>query len=593
MQTNTKRELEEMNAAPKGFVTKWIPSEKVAEGKWKGGFGFVRLGGESVFVHTSVINLCDTEVVTKDFSRKTLVVYATEKTEKGPSATRAATLGWHEKHIAELQDKLRQQEEDRLLEERTRTEVEKFGEKSIEDFFEEIERDPKKCHDPYDEVSLTEGRYSLEAKIADTSVQVRSFENGLTVRISFTAIVSAASTTPRVFIGEVGRRRFSFLDTGLHYAAEIRKGNPLKDAVMALYKADGKKKEDDERQRQLEGVRRGLELVGIADLVDPAEVLKDCKNAGNSFPVLSQSYGEESPMIGALRWWRARRKALVEKILDDKAATFGVETVRRWVERSTWDSSYYARNDDSDNLYCGSGVGEYVGGGERTERHRWVSEIAQRVAEADNASGNRMDINPAVEEELLRHLRTEDNSELGRGDWAKEEKLFLPESRLRLARKRIADWIRLWRKEGPKNWGEWRKPPEVKDPPLAQKIEDLFLNLKERALVKQGVEKELARQAAIDSAEERRILDLAKVRKNWREMLLCTPRQLRSLHEEALGLMQRIRAAQNRAEGLAGPRKWEMRHQAEAEATARKAKEDARFMTGGAWSTLNDLKLNK
>ncbi len=581
MQTNTKTELDEISSAPKCQVLDWNPTK---------GFGFVRVKGERAFVHISDVSPWHARGA--DLNGKILVVYSTEPDSKGPRVKEAATLEWHEKRLAELREKFKREEEARALEARVRAELPEFAARRLEDLFDMIEGDAARLS--FHEASLSEGLFQLRSNPTAKSVQAISFgADHLRVRISFTAVVLAEHVSPHISIGEVGRRRFSYVAEGLHHASRLRNGNPLKARIMAFYEADEERKKEEKYQHQLAGVRKGLEFAGIADLVNPEEVLKSWPTAGDSFACINQEYDEKEPMLVAKRWFRDKRRAEIERILDEQAGALGVETVRRWVTEMRWDPNY------DDELYGGDGMkglGGYVGGGERSERHKWSSQIIQRVFEADNAAGNRLDLAPAIEAELLAYLKAEDDAEIAKGGFAREANLKLPESRIRFARKRIGEWASSWMSNGGKDvWQRWITPPQVADEAVAKKADQLFIALKARALRKEGVEKEAARLAAENPAEEYRVRSIARVHRDWKELSRQSPRRVsRDLHPDAMALLEEMRAHRNVADHQHSQEIGQADGADEACQAAQEIEEARdRFLTGDAWRALDGLSLKK
>lgn len=119
------------------------------------------------------------------------------------------------------------------------------------------------------------------------------------------------------------------------------------------------------------------------------------------------------------------------------------------------------------------------------------------------------------------------------------------------------------------------------------------IRLKEAAKVEElrrcGLREEEARRAAADKAEERRLLSIVTVRKNWRAMLRWVQASggYRALHPDAQALLERIRSAQDRAAEL---RRANQPRRAVAE-VKRKESEKSGFLSKGAWGALDDLKL--
>lgn len=599
--TQKQKQLAEMQAASKHLITKWIPTE-VSGRERKGGFGFIRDNGESVFVHISSISSCsDEEIGNKDLTNFVLVVYSIEPVSKGLSVTKAATLKRHEQRLAELREDVLREEEARNLKMRTQDAVADLSVRRLEELFAGIESNPRKFFEACPKPVIREGDYSLDPGMDNryVSAQVVSLGETLTVKVFFTVYVGAVCEKPRVYIACEEKREFSFIAEGFKFANLISRDDPLREAAIRLRDFRRQQYQEAQYTREISIICKGLLLAGITDLVDPYEPFADVYASGFHFLDMDRDSSTGEPILSALKWFRQKRKAEIENLLDSRAAELSVETAKRWIEPAYWDSSYDNEANGGDGL---KGWGNFVGGGPRSQRYSWAIDIVEKVVAADNVASNRLDISAMTEYEFLEYLKAQDANELCRGDWAREENLKLPQSRTLFTRGRIAAWIRSWRKEGPRTWREWRKPPEINDIDLAKKAETIFISLKERTLRKEGVKKELARKAAENAVEEKKILDLAKVRKNWREMLSLSQRSLRGLNPEAFKLLEKIRVAQQRADMLAGPRRWE-REQIERDKAAEKAREQdeqrlakermesARFMTGSAWNALDGLKL--
>lgn len=581
-----------MQAAIRCLVLKWVPTEKISERKSKGGYGFVRVNGERAFVHASAVD-SDFEEDTRDLSGKTLVVYSTETTEKGLSVVRAETLKQHQQSLESLREEMEREESKHKKISDRKSELERFVLERGEEIFRTTEINPAKECNTYSQTVIDEDGCQLSLKVLHQVVTVVSIDAKLIVKVSYTATLFARANGKGIPYMEIPfeglpKREFSFEAEGVHWANDVAKDDPLRSSAIALCEAERLRAEQERYDRQLAGVREGLELAGIADLVDPEEVLKGWPNAGDLFSRVSQQYRESEPMIESLRWFRTRRKKLIEVTLDELSESkFGVTSLKTWYEAPTYDR--YA-DSGGDGM---KGPGAYVGGGVKSKREKWATEIVEKVVSADNAAVNRLDLLSLIEEELLTYFKTEDEKILN-SPWVKEKDIVLPESKVCYARKCLANWIREWRVEGPKTlWGEWRKPPQVGDPSMVQKAEEIFIRLKASALRKEGVERELAQKAAENAVEEKRLLDIATVRKDWRQMLTWNHRSLQGLHKEAIVLLEKIRVAQQRADNLAGPRLWEREKSLQKESLARVEQEKARFITGNTWGALDSLNLDK
>ena len=166
-----------------------------------------------------------------------------------------------------------------------------------------------------------------------------------------------------------------------------------------------------------------------------------------------------------------------------------------------------------------------------------------------------------------------------------------------LERQAIAKWLRYCRKEGIRHYREWRNPPAVKNPKLAEFVSKIFVELKEKQLCIDGLKAEEARKAAEHAEQEKRIVDLAKVRKDWREMLKLRRRSTSDLHEDAQALLEKIRTAQDKANYIAFPRKEAIRYEQEQrrarEEAQRQKTEKDKFLNKTTWGALDSLNLKE
>ncbi|MDO8623946.1 MAG: hypothetical protein Q7R54_01190 [bacterium] len=343
-----------------------------------------------------------------------------------------------------------------------------------------------------------------------------------------------------------------------------------------------------EQHRQLAGVYQGLLLAGIADLVEPREVLKGWDRAGNYFPTPDATTGE----LHALRWYRERREAEVRHIFAAACDEAKVEYQKVWYEEASYDPEYYCRHDDSDNLYCGSSTGEYVGGGSRSKDFPWFIEAVVRIQAIDKAAGFRADLSALVAGELRLQMETLDTESLSRWAWAAEDKIFLPQNKTKHARKRIAVWLRECRKHGAQMFREWRQPPQgISNSELSAKAQALFVKIKVRELRLVGLREEEAKVAARSASEERKFRDVVSVRKDWETMLRWRSASggYRGLHPEAQALLEEMRGKQGE---LREQSRLSEQLRAEEEAREKQAeKEGFLGAKAGVWGALNGLKL--
>ncbi len=310
---------------------------------------------------------------------------------------------------------------------------------------------------------------------------------------------------------------------------------------------------DAELQRQLAGVRQGLTLAGIADLVDPEEVLKTWSSAGNYFATPDATSGE----LHALRWYRERREIKAIHLMDGACAKVGIETGRSWDEAPTWDPNYDNEAHGGDGM---SGPGNYVGGGSRFKRYQWSEEAIGRIQTADKAAGFRADLDALVASELHRHMAVLDAETLGGSKlpWATEDKIFLLENKEKL-----------------------------------RQIQAENARLKEEAKVEElrrrGLQEDEARLAAKSADEERRLLSIASVRTSWQTMLDWVPasRAYRGLHPDAKALLEEMRGMQGE---LLEQAHLEKQRRADEEARRVKA-EKSGFLGKGIWDKLDGLDL--
>lgn len=107
-----------------------------------------------------------------------------------------------------------------------------------------------------------------------------------------------------------------------------------------------------------------------------------------------------------------------------------------------------------------------------------------------------------------------------------------------------------------------------------------------------GIREEEVRIAAQNAEEERRLRNIALVRKNWRTMLSWTPHSgsYRGLHAEAKVMLERIRCAHTTAQKLFHLNGGEVRLAEEA-ARKKQTEKDKFLGQANVWDALNGLKL--
>jgi len=305
------------------------------------------------------------------------------------------------------------------------------------------------------------------------------------------------------------------------------------------------------------GVWQGLVLAGLDGLISPDEPLKDWPSAGAHFPLPHYSRTDK---LCAWVWYAERRQVEATGLLTEAAQSAGIEYQKTWYEAPSWDPNYYSRNDDSDNIYCGSSCGEYVGGGIRSAPLLWFTEALQRISAADEAANLRADLPSLVVAELKRQMEILDSETLSETNlpWAEESKLHLPESK---------EKIRAIRSE------EARIKKDARVEELRQR----------------GLREEDARLAAQNAEEEKRLLDLAKVRQDWARMLNWLPGSggYRGLHPEAQALLEEMRKKESELREAA----WKLEQKRAEEQARKKQAEKESFLGKGAWDALNGLKL--
>lgn len=341
-----------------------------------------------------------------------------------------------------------------------------------------------------------------------------------------------------------------------------------------------------EKHRQAFGVLRGLQLAGIADLVEPEEVLKDWPTAGNYFPEPHWGPQHKGELCASV-WFAERRGREVYQLLAEACGTAGVEYQRVWYEAPSWDPNYDNEAHGGDGM---KGPGNYVGGGQRSKDFPWFVEAVERIQAADKAASFRADLAVLVAGELRRQMEVLDAEALSRWAWVDEAKIHLPENKAKHARKRIAAWLRECRKHGAQLLREWRQPPSgISDPTLAAKVQTLFVKIKERKLRLAGLREDEARLAAQSAAEEKKLRDIASVRKDWETMLRWrfASGGYRALHPAAQTLLEEMRVRQ---EELREQARQAEQLRAEKLAQEEQAKKDG-FLSKGAWGGLDNLKL--
>lgn len=568
MQTQTEEQFPQ-----KGLVTEWFPEK---------GFGFVAIGGERIFVHVSKIYPWHERGV--NLKGKTLVVHSTEDSPKGRRVSCADTLEEYEKRETERAEESRKKALAEMEKLRVKSGLQDLLDRRSVEYFREIEKDPQKFFLAWNKPTLKEGVYVLESTTVHKCADVLSTEdNNLTVRVFFTVSVCASCQNPHVWVmipaEEYGK--FSFVTGGVSYASLVSKSDPLKGVAMALHREDIREKEERKYAHQLAGVVEGLKRDSLEHVVSPHAVLKGWPTAGDYFRQITGGF--HTP----IRWVRDYRQKMVEEVLDTEAEKYSVETIETWYEAPSWDPNY------DDELYGGDGMkglGGYVGGGKKSERHGWAKDMVARICAADEEDAFKSDLQTLSALELRSRLEKLDADTLARkGHCVSEGDFFLPENKIRCARKCIADWVRDFRKNPNAYINGWSSTPNVENLELAEKVTILSGKIKGRLLAKQQV-----------LIEKTRLEDVAKVRKNWRDMLTWGHRSLSrsGLHQDALNLLEKIRVAQNRAGDLAGPRRWEMerrsyelleqtRREAEEEAILKKEEESEQFLSQGAWSALD------
>ena len=569
----------------KARLTNWNPEK---------GFGFVNLEGKRAFVHVTDISPYHERGA--DLSGQMLVVYSTTEDQKGLRVTSAATLEEHERQLSAKAEEQRQEEMVRLEEIKLLADAKTLLSTKAEELWQKISQNPLDGDRVF--ILNSDSRLSLKARKNQETATVVSCDSELVVdvNISLTARVNdnQSSTYGRACLrGEVGSetREFTVRKSGYFWARKVREDDPLKETAMAFKAEAVRQLAEAEHARQVAGILKGCELAGIAGLVDPEEVLKSWPTAGDHFPQFGY-HGE----FEALRWLRQNREKKITAIHDASAEKLGVKATESWYEEATWDPNYDNEAHGGDGM---KGPGNYVGGGLKTKRFGWSQEMIRRLCEVDQAQGFTLDVQPLAEAEMLQYLNSCDAKEMASA-WAREERIILPENKLKFARIQLARWIRSVRREGAREWRGWKQPPTTLVGEVAEKSETVLAKLKEYQLRKEGLKAEEARKAAENAEEERKLLSLADVRKNWREMTSWRSRSLRNLHPEAQALLEKIRTAQSQAENLKRQRGYsaeaeERLHSQEAEriATEEKREQDARFLTGNAWSALDQLKLKK
>lgn len=561
MQTQTEENPQ------KGLVTEWFPEK---------GFGFVAIGGKRIFVHVSDINPWHERGI--NLKGKTLVVHSTEDSPKGRRVSCADTLEEYEKRETQREAKALKEALAKQEKLRVKAELQDFLLRNQTGCLEEVKKNPKAFFSAYLQTVLREGSYVINVTSDDKEVKVLSTEdNGLTVEASFSLWTCASCENSHLSVSiskDTEFPRVSFVTGGVFWAEHVSQGDPLKGVAMALYREDIRDKEEKRYAIQLAGVVKGLESAGISDLVDPQDVLAKWPTAGER-----DYFGGQHGAEQALKWLGQKRENLADSILSARVKDVGINAYN-----VTTGGGFVDKNKVDENNGWGTWVDEYT----HYSWKPWAQEILSQVLATDKAAGFRLDLSTLVESAFNNHLKVEDERTLSRGCY-REDSLYLGENKIRCVRKRIADWVRDFRKNPNSYINGWGSAPNVENLELAEKVTILSEKIKCRLLAKQ--------QALV---EKKRLEDVTNVRKNWRDMLTWSHRSLSrsGLHQDALNLLEKIRVAQNRAGDLAGPRRWEMerrsyelleqaRREAEEEAIRKKEEESEQFLSQGAWSALD------
>lgn len=524
----------------KGLVTGWNPER---------GFGFVAVDGERAFVHVSDILPYQERGI--NFYHQTIVVYATEVGDKGLRVTRAATLRRHEEKMADEAERLRQ-EEARQHEADERKKVQEAKDTAFRAVYPEL---------------LETWRATLEDRTL-TYLSEDTFSPGS----SSLAMPDWFKDAPHDLKQEV---------CGIAAPFNKQRNDWAWACVARRW----------EEIRQIgEKIAQAISLSAGEFQVWFTKTSAGCTNIQNHWVRMGSSVDLEMDLTNDLV---NHKHGLAAEDFDQLADGFKLET------HSYRHSGGYFNTNRTDD-YNGWGTWEP----ERTTSTRlgWAKEVLARIYAADNTADYKLDLAPLVKNELHLHMEMLDKKELSRGEWTSEDGLFLPSNKVLFARKCVVNWIRLCRKEGARQWRDWRNPPTIKDPVLAERTKQLFVKIKERTLRKEGIAVEVARRAAENAVAEKRILDLAKVEENWVTLIDSGWKTVKSLHPDAQARLEELRATRGEELRVAketqaqktreeAARQYEVKRLAEEEALRQLEEDRAREMTGNAWDALDGLKL--
>jgi hypothetical protein len=557
MQTNREKRLAEMLAAPRCLVTNWKPTIKVSERKWSGGFGFVRINDQSVFVHASVVYSCGDEDA-KDLTGKTLVVYDTEITEKGPSVTRAATLAEHEKCLAKLREEIKREEQARIESEQALLRKQKAEEAFRQEY----------------PALLAAWRDELPAKVA--ALLSRELQPGLPM--------------------DLNPKWISRQDIPWDLEQEVR-------VILEPFEAQIRKWSLECLSRRWETIRQiGTEVaekIGLSAAGFATWFKKESRDS-NYFLLWRdpETVREEIEQV-LVRYKRdlAWNSSLPvrEKIIA--LAQSNANTHGTWSRADLSGTTMLTLTKDRPQIiaaYLGGARADVISGTYGNSGESWSYDSGRNVCYGE------WEIRPDLAE-MIREGRS------GEALWRVRREIAVLEAPLRRAG-RAADhaWVRWVLSHTPIGvtaeklvTSEGLNYPRTSD--VRGRAEALAIRVLEKYPKLHRAFRDAHTASIRKATEDARLSSVAQVRENWREMLSWGPRNLRDLHPDALALLEKIRIAQQRADQLAGPRKWErereererqeeIARQAKEKAAAEKAAEDAKFLTGNAWGALGDLK---
>lgn len=632
--------MKDFSAAPKGLVTKWFPDK---------GYGFVTLNGRRAFVHVSDVEPYQQRGV--DLAGETLVVYATEESQKGLRVSRAVTLEEHERNLAEEAERQRQ-ENARLAEEaRIKREAENFLKSRSGELLEKLSAllaEGKVVRHSQSDQSIDLGDKQLHAQIlcaesrvlteeplrltAELFAEVQRYAgNGYTL-LAKTAVGPIATFTVEGWGGlKIGPWENSPARVVAKYTGETREVSWNKETLLATIGFVAKdipapvffhrefpviaEAPYRDREKVMQKVLCHTPCGDVEHLLELHPKRDYC-----DYPTYLQVWGgyDISALVAEASLYASEQE--VRACLAEKFRREGVPSV--WEESG----SAYTPHED---VGCGMHGGDYASitytnkvFAEEVERlyamdlrKEILAEVAKIPAEAEalgwtfKAPQEWPFKEWPAEFVSLQIVGRMDNDLKGYNIPRWVSPVRKPKCRKALdavlagatARDAVAQHLGPCPKGNPleiqrlAGWArrEWRSGGTSAVPKVS-------------AALTRRVEKLLARvnakKARVEAAEAnaRREQDITSVRKDWRAILnwRAASGGYRGLHPDAKDLLEKIRIAQEKARGL------EMRRglvaakaegkRAAAEIVANAQREEARkpdFLSTGTWDKLNDLKL--